>query len=172
MTFQLIETKTLTTSQTGIDFTSIPQDATDLFILTSVRCDQTNPTIRMSFNSVGTGQSFRRIRGTGSTVESGNGGELYPVYANPSGSTSNTFSNDSIYIPNYTNAFQKATSSESVYENNATASDQYIVAGLWTGTAAITSIQFSVAVGGNFLSGSTISLYKITKGTDGIVVVS
>jgi hypothetical protein len=172
MTMTLIETKTLGASAAGIEFTSIPQDGTDLVLLTSLRCDQANPTIRMSFNSTGSGQSIRRLRGSGSAAEVGTSSELYPVYANPSGSTSNTFSNDSIYIPNYTGSTQKSTSSESVYENNATAADQYIVAGLWTGTDAITSIQFAVAVGGNFLAGSTISLYKITKGSDGIVTTS
>jgi hypothetical protein len=43
---------------------------------------------------------------------------------------------------------------------------------LWSSTAAITSLAFSDISAANYLAGSTISLYKITKGTDGIVTTS
>jgi hypothetical protein len=60
---------------------------------------------------------------------------------------------------------------DTVSENNATAAFQRIIAGLNNSTAAITSINFFPS-SGNFVAGSTISLYGITKGSDGIVTTS
>ena len=77
-----------------------------------------------------------------------------------------------MYIPNYTGSTNKSISVDSVTENNATNNLMNIQAGLWSNTAAITSILFTSDTAGGFLAGSTISLYKITKGSDGIVTTS
>jgi hypothetical protein len=47
-----------------------------------------------------------------------------------------------------------------------------ISAGLWSNTAAITSLTFLPESGTQFEIGTTISLYKITSGSDGIVTVA
>ena len=52
------------------------------------------------------------------------------------------------------------SSSDSVYENNATASRVHFMAGLWNDTAAITSITFTTA-GGSFSQYTTATLYGI-----------
>jgi hypothetical protein len=90
---------------------------------------------------------------------------------NGADSTSNTFASSSLYIPNYAGSNQKSSSLDDVAENNATASIQEIVAQLWADTAAITSITLT-ANSGNFVVGSTVSLYGILKGSDGIVTTS
>ena len=62
---------------------------------------------------------------------------------------------------------------DAVGENNATQAFQIISAGLWANTAAITSIQLiPQSGGGTFVADSTVSLYGITKGSDGIVTTS
>jgi hypothetical protein len=166
---KLIESKTLGTAQSTIVFTSIPQDGTDLVALLSLRNSEGTNTATIAFNTGGT-YSNRWLNGTGSSVNSGDAQIDY--VANSGLFTASTFGNSSIYIPNYTGSTAKSFSSDGVSENNATAANQLIIAGLWSGTDAITSITFTSGGGGNFAIGSTISLYKITKGSDGIVTTS
>jgi hypothetical protein len=95
-----------------------------------------------------------------------------PPIGNGSGSTSNTFSNLSVYIPNYTGSTAKGVSIDSVTENNGTNAFQVIAAHLTNSTSAVTSIGFFSTTSSSFLTGTTISLYGITKGSDGIVTTS
>jgi hypothetical protein len=86
--------------------------------------------------------------------------------------TANSFGNGEIYIPNYTSSVAKSVSLNGSTEQNNTTSYNSVVAGLWNNTAAITSITFATQTAGNFVIGSMFSLYKITKGSDGIVTTS
>jgi hypothetical protein len=175
---KLIESKTLGTAQASIEFTSIPQDATDLVALVSTRGSRTGANIdaiQVRFNGTTSGYSERMLYGDGSTAASLSGSGtsfLYSVYSTSNSITSNTFSSGQMYIPNYTGSTNKSISVDSVTENNATNNLMNIQAGLWSNTAAITSILFTSDTAGGFLAGSTISLYKITKGSDGIVTTS
>ena len=91
-------------------------------------------------------------------------------FLNKSTYTANTFGNSVIYIANYAGSTYKSFSKDSITENNATAADQGVGAGLWSNTAAITSLSLTVT--SNMVAGSTFSLYGITKGSDGIVTTS
>ena len=174
MTMQLIETKTLGTAAASIEFTSIPQDGTDLLLFASLRATADGVVGGVRFNG-DTGSNFtvRRLEGNGSSVSTGstNSTSFQTRLAAASSYTANTFSNHALYIPNYTGSTQKAVSIDVSIENSTTAGPNLIEAGLWTGTAAITTILYF----GNafdFTAGSTISLYKITKGSDGIVTTT
>ena len=170
MTMQLIETKTLGTAAASIEFTSIPQDGTDLLILTSVRDNGgVGQATNISFNGSTSNFSSRYLYGSGSSASSGTLARY--VGSTRSDNTVNTFNNTSIYIPNYSGATQKSYSVDNVTENNAAASDQNIIAGLWADTAAITSLTISPNAN-SWVADSTISLYKITKGSSGGVTVS
>jgi hypothetical protein len=74
--------------------------------------------------------------------------------------TANTFASVQVTIPNYTSSSAKSTSSENVSENNGTLAYQNVVAGSWTGTAAIASLQ--ILGSSSFVQHSTASLYKVT----------
>jgi hypothetical protein len=128
--------------------------------------------VSLAFNSSTANFSQRYLQGFGTGVTSATQTNLLVIATSPSTTTSNTFSNNSLYIPNYAGSTNKSFSVDSVFENNATTARQQITAGLWSNTAAITTIGFTVGGGTTFVSGSTISLYKITKGSDGIVTVS
>lgn len=163
----LVQTVTVGASgQSSIEFANVPQDATDLLILFSIR-DQSTSTTALPLGLVFNGaydanHFFTYVRGDGSTVFSNkNNGESDYARVNGSGTTSNTFGNASLYISNYAVSANKSFSVDSVVENNATASWQQITAGLWTNTAAITSIRLDAWQ--LFLQDSTASLYKITK---------
>jgi len=172
MTMQLIETKTLGATAASIQFTSIPQDGTDLILKASVKtnsADEGNEAINIAFNGSTSSFSQTNLHGTGSGVASFQAGTSSVRIV--SGGKSQ-FTNAEVYIPNYTSATNKSLSSDGVSENNATLAFQLISAGLWSDTAAITSIEITKLDGTNFLAESSISLYKITKGSDGIVTTS
>jgi hypothetical protein len=169
---KLIESKTLGTAQASIEFTSVPQTFTDLLALISTRNSNGGATA-IRFNSNSSGYSERLLYGNGSSAASANrsGSETVWLLSALNSSTANTFSNGQVYIPNYTGSTNKSFSMDSVNETNATGADQYLDAALWSNTAAITNIQF-FNPDGNFAIGTTISLYGVLKGSDGIVTTS
>lgn len=186
---KLIESKTLGTAAASIEFTSIPQDGTDLLFLLSVRSSDTSITagggydpFLFRFNNSDTGYSGKQLGGGGasaySSSEATRAASVGGTWARPTGNginngnnTASTFSNLAFYVPNYTAAINKSVSLQLVTENSSTNAFIEITGHLWSNTAAITSVGFALGLG-NYVAGSTISLYKITKGTDGIVTTS
>jgi hypothetical protein len=175
MTMTLIETKTLVSDASLIEFIYIPQDGTDLLFTISARSTTTGTNVEpclVTFNSNTSSYTARTLNGAGSgTPTSASPTSRLAFNAPRAGTASNTFNNVSFYIPNYTANVNKSYSTDSVTENSATETHQTIIAGLWSNTSAITSVLFGPTAN-NFASGSTISLYKITKGSDGIVTTS
>jgi hypothetical protein len=172
---KLIESKTLATSAASIEFTSIPQTFTDLVLLISARSADASVflSLELVINGLSTNQSLRFLLGDGSSASSGTFGNVLIGLSTGANATANTFANTSVYIPNYTSGVGKSISAEGVSENNATSSGQILNAGLSTATAAITSLGIKIVGGAaNLVVGSTISLYGILKGSDGIVTTS
>jgi hypothetical protein len=127
--------------------------------------------VTISFNGSTASITSRYLQGTGSAVGNFTSPANFMGEIAGGSSTSNTFGNLQLYIPNYAGATNKSYSVDSVSENNATAANQTITAGLWSNTAAITSVGI-VNTAANLVAGTTASLYKITKGSDGIVTTS
>lgn len=147
----------------SIEFTNIPQTGKDLLILTSLRATTgsvvTGDYLRFN-NDSGSNYTAIRLRGTGSSVDSSTTtGTEFTQIVNGNTSTSSTFSNNSIYISNYTSSSAKSVSADYVVENNATDSRQQLHAFRWSGTAAITSILMT---GLTYPQHSTASLYIIS----------
>lgn len=174
MTMTLVSTITspLTSS---VSFTNIPQTGTDLYGLFSVRGSQAfdfdNLQVRFNGDSAGNYLTIS-LRGNGSTVTSvySQPGftDTRSIASVPGGNfTANTFSNISMYLPNYALTGAKSVSFEGTTENAAQTSGMSINAGGYLGTSPITSITFSHA---NFVAGCTFSLYSITKGSGGATV--
>jgi hypothetical protein len=175
---ELIESKTATSSQASIEFVSIPQSFTDLVILISgrsTRAGEVRDEFQIRFNSNTANYSGRFLQGGGSgtpVTGTGNGTAAFTrVEATAAGATSNTFSNATVYIANYTGSTFKSITADMVTENNATEAYQKLVVGLWSDTSAITSILVFPEVG-QIAAGTIISLYGILKGSDGIVTTS
>jgi len=164
-TFELISSASGTGSSGVITFSSIPSTFTDLVVYISARAStdtQSAPTL-MSINGNSSNLSFKRILGTGGSVisQSGTGtGGVGGVLTNGSDFTSNTFGSGQVYIPNYAGSSYKSYSMESTNENNASGSYMSMVAGLWSSTAAITSLTFTQEVG-NTANYSTFYLYGV-----------
>jgi hypothetical protein len=149
-----------------ISFTNIPQTYTDLLIKFSGRT--TSASIYgigyIRPNSSTTGFSDKALEGTGSSVgsysEADSGLRFEP---NGNGATANTFGNAEILIPNYTSSNYKSISVDSVTENNATAAEAFLKAGLWSNTSAITSIDIVAYSGTSFQQYTTATLYGVFK---------
>jgi hypothetical protein len=146
----------------SISFTSIPSTYTDLIIQMSARVSSgSDGTLYFDFNSSTANFSWRRLLGDGTSATSNSGSSNAVGVINRADWTASTFSNNSIYIPNYAGSTNKSFSVDAVLENNATATVQGFWAGLWSNTAAITSITFTNAA--NFAEYSTAVLYGISK---------
>jgi hypothetical protein len=147
----------------SVTFANIPQTGyTDLKIVISTRGTSSDTPVAVQFNSVTTGYSWRRIYGSGSAASSQSGTDNYFMYHETSSQTASTFGSGELYIPNYTGSQAKSCSADSLNENNATAADMFMLAGLNTMTAAITSITFT-PYSGNFAANSTFYLYGVAK---------
>jgi hypothetical protein len=175
---ELIETKTLGTAAASIEFTSIPQDFTDLVLKVSVRTTRdgtdVDDELRLEFNgSGGTAYSVRMLEGSGSSTRSAadsSQARLGRGVAPTDNATASTFSNCEYYIPNYTLSNNKSVSFDSTMETNQTYSIMTLSAGLWANSAAITSMKLTAV--GTFDQNSTVSLYGILKGSSGGVTTS
>jgi hypothetical protein len=165
-TYQLISSNVLGSSAKSVTFSAIPGTFTDLVIRLSLRAANASvsPTVYYLFNSDAlgaSGYSWTRLTGNGSsggTSQSTNFG-AGAFFANGDSSTSNTFSSNEIYIPNYLASSNKPVSVFSATETNATAVTIATHAELYSVTTAISSIKLEADV--NFLTGSSFYLYGI-----------
>jgi hypothetical protein len=154
-TYTLIQAQTLASSAASVTFSSIPATYTDLVLRVSARNTTSSEIFDFGFNGVTTNQSSTYLNGSGSAATSAQ----YTLYnrSNPSTSTASTFSNSEIYIPNYAGNTNKPVSMVGANENNGTTIYMNTVAGLWSSTAAITSITCTAP----FATGSSFYLYGI-----------
>jgi hypothetical protein len=145
----------------SIDFTSIPSTYTDLCVVHSLRSDNSEDYYGLQFNSSSSSFSSRSLQGNGSAASSATRSDnLFVGTVAQSTLTASTFSNGQIYIPNYAGSAYKSFSYDAVQENNATSALSELFAGLWSNTAAITSVKL-VKNSGNFVQYSTATLYGI-----------
>ena len=168
-TFTLIASSTVGAGgAANFDFTSIPSTYTDLVVKLSGRTTGSlsrSESIYLQFNGVTTSSySYRFLQGSGSAASSGNASTtfIYIGEQNQSPSTASTFGNVDIYIPNYAGSTNKSLSVDNVQEDNQTQAYATLVAGLWSNTAAITSIKLYPTVS-TFAQHSTAYLYGIVK---------
>lgn len=158
----------LTASASTITFSNIPSGYTDLKVVISSRAtgSRGEDAMLIRFNSDSTTGNYliKWLRGNGSAVTTGNGVGFAGGYIgefNGGTSTTNTFTSQEVYIPNYTNGNQKSFSVDITQEANQTLAYAHILAGLWSGTAAITTITFVDHNSNNFAIDSTATLYGI-----------
>ena len=159
--YVLLERTELNASATSVTFANIPQTGyTDLKIVVSGRTSGTDSPVKIEFNGVTTGYSWRRIYGNGSSASSLSGTDAYSLHVDTSSMTANTFSNSEIYIPNYRSSNQKSFSVDTALETNGTAGELFMLACLSTTTAAITSITLT-HLNTTLVANSTFSLYGV-----------
>jgi hypothetical protein len=165
-TYEAIATVTVGSGgAANIEFTSIPGTYTDLVLKWSGRAAASSSNtpvdnMRVTFNSSSSsGYAGKLLYAIPNSVFSVNS-DYGTHYVNGGGSTASTFSNNEMYIPNYTSSNNKSYCADMVSETNATAGFLGLLAQTSSITAAITTIKFEV-VGYNFAQHSTATLYGI-----------
>jgi hypothetical protein len=168
-TYTLIKGETLASSAASYTFTAIPSTFTDLVLRVSVRstlgAGETvtyNLVVNGDEGAVNTYYSRTVLTGNGSAASSTQSSNAAPWIFNQgttaNAATSNTFSNNEYYIPNYAVTANKVLSGFEASENNATTTYLNARAGLYRDTTAITSLAFK---GTTFATGSSFYLYGI-----------
>ena len=170
--YNLISTVTVGSGGAAtISFSSIPATYTDLKVVASLRAtgSRGEDAVLIRFNSDSTAANYtaRTIRGNGSATSSeyltsGFAG-MYIGEFNGGTSTANSFTSTEIYVPNYTSGNQKSISTDIAQEANQTLAYVHLIAGLWNGTAAVTTITFTDHNANNFAEYSSASLYGISN---------
>jgi len=150
-----------------IDFTSIPSTYTDLCIKLSARSNggNTHDYIYISFNGGAYEAEHRRIQGPGnSTPTTGVEAGGYSGIICGVNSTSNTFSNNEIYITNYANTSRnKSFQINGTMETNAAVSYMHLISMLWRNTAAINRVTIKPDSSNSFVQYTTAYLYGISN---------
>ena len=167
-TYTLISSNVLSSSAASVTFSAIPATYTDLVLRVSARSTRsaTFDFFEVRFNADSAANyGSTEMYGDGSTASSvrqSSQNFAYPEFMNGNTSTSDTFASTELYIPNYLVSANKPFSSLSVSETNS-ATGAYVdaYAGLWTNTAAITSISLKPGSTRSFVSGSSFYLYGI-----------
>lgn len=170
-TYTLIASNTLSSSAASVTFSSIPATYTDLVLRVSARTDGStiwSGDLELELNSsnnsstlfsntelTGSGASATSARNSSSPRWYGDGGRI-----DTAGNTSNTFSSDEWYIPNYAGNLNKVGGRFNVLEQNGTTAYINVSASLWRSTNSITSI-FLASYAGNYVAGSSFFLYGI-----------
>ena len=164
-TYTLIASSTVGAGgASSIDFTSIPSTYTDLCLKVSSRDTYSAAflDVFLQFSGITTSvYTYRRLTGDGSSAASSFGTDVkLPVAIhNGATSTSNTFTNWEIYIPNYTSSNNKTVSVDMTAEQNATLSYTGLYAGIMANTSTVTSIKLLCQTA--FAQYSTAYLYGI-----------
>lgn len=170
-TFELIASSTVGAGgAASIDFTSIPSTFTDICVYVSGRSTAsfTRRVLRLRINNSSTGSDYadRYLLGNGASASSGSnpaGSSSYiQIWDLPAATgTANTFSNISIYIPNYAStSTYKSVSVDGVEEENGTTAIMGLVAGIYNSNTAITQVNL-IPDSGNFAEFSTAYLYGV-----------
>jgi hypothetical protein len=175
MAYTLISTQTVGAGgTTSIDFNSIPQTYTDLYLVLSITAPGIN-SVLLKINGTTTNFTSRGVEGNGSAASSWVRANDIGGYNN---TTANSFSSIAIYFSNYNSTTKnKAYSIETVAPANATLEYDDIIAGLWSSTAAITSLSIYNSGAQLWSQYSSASLYGVTsdstygiKATGGTIV--
>lgn len=163
----LIQTITVgAAGATSLIFSNIKQESgSDLLLVLSLRGSFGAPNYngQINFNNDTAGNySSRFLSGDGSNISTltvvGNASALRPFIVG-STATANTFSNSSVFIPNYSSTVAKSISIDNTTENGLAAGNESIFAGTYSGTAGIATL--TVSNGFTLVQYSTASLYKI-----------
>jgi hypothetical protein len=163
---QLVQTITLTSIATNMQFTSIPQTGKHLYLVVSARSTTaaTNVNLSLYVNDIATFSYYqRRLRGDGSSVSSSEdaGSRPWTHPQMPAASAfSSTFGLTDFMMPNYTGSGNRPMSSDSVSSNNVTACQLLLVAG-YINSGPITKLEIADTSGGSLAVDSTASLYII-----------
>ena len=166
-TYVAIATVTVGSGGGSITFSNIPQTYTDLALFISGRTGwttDTNDQIRIYLNGNTSNYSHKLLLGTGSALDGDGTQNTAPginAQTETGAMTADMFSNDFIYIPNYTSSNNKLVCHDHTTENNATLGYTTLGATVWANTSAVTSITIGTFRNSDWVQHSSATLYGI-----------
>ena len=168
-TYEPIATTTLGSAAPNITFSSIPATYTDLRLVLVARSDRAINSIDSVYFQVNsdtaTNYSNTLLYGDGGSAQAyreSSQSQILAASIPASGATSGIFGFLIIDIFSYAGSTNKTFLCNSSGDSNGSGRTQRAVA-LWRNTAAITSTKVYPAVGTNFITGTTATLYGILK---------
>lgn len=163
-TFVKIQTVTVGTAVATIDFTSIPQTYTDLAVQFSSRTSRSDAqaNVGIRFNSSLLNLNSRILRGLNTAPDSYTSATEIEFSSTGNTATASVFGSAFIYITNYTSSNNKSVSLESAGETNSANAFISITAGLWSNSAAMTTVTlYTRDAATTFNQYTTATLYGI-----------
>lgn len=163
MAYELIETVELASSASAIEFASIPQDATDLYLVLSARSSSGSISdVRINFNDdTSSNYSYTYVRAYNESPSSQNssGQTTFTIgYAAGPNNGADTFGWIDLYISNYADGSPTSMSNNSGVIGSNDRLTQFQSA-RWNVSSGITKITLSCS---DFVQYTSASLYKIT----------
>jgi hypothetical protein len=166
-TYTPIASQTLTGTASSVTFSNIPQNFTDLVLVTNADVTSAGASINIRFNlDSGSNYSYTTMYGNGSTVASTRGSNRTSSYIAGFVAPNTALEHTTItHIQNYSNTTTNKTFLSR--SNRASASNSpgaEALVGLWRNTSAISTIVVAPD-SGSFDTGSTFNLYGIVSGS-------
>lgn len=169
ITYEPISTTTLGSAQTSVTFSSISGTYTDLVLVCFAQSTSTSPTdtrYRLRFNSdTGTNYSTTYLYGNGSGAGSARDTTRAQIDNATQLSYASEFTPILFNIMNYANTTTyKTVLQRAGQQNNVSGYSGALVGtavSLWRSTSAITSVEISAFVNGQFNTNSTFTLFGI-----------
>lgn len=163
-TYTPIATTTLGSAQASVSFSSISSSYTDLVLVCNFGADSASRLAYVRFNNdSGANYSNTYVTGNGSSATSARNGNTNQLYLDGASYLSTSLTGNAIcQIQNYANT---TTYKTMLTRYNDAGGESLASAGLWRGstgsaTQAINRVDVLISAG-NFLSGSTFTLYGI-----------
>jgi hypothetical protein len=159
-TYEKIATTTLGSATATVTFSSISGAYTDLVLVVNYGGSVSDTAAFMQFNGdTGSNYSNTKVLGNGSvSVSQRNSNLTYAIISDNITSTTLTM-NCIVSIQNYSNT---TTYKTSLGRYNLASGVTEAIVNLWRNTSAITQIVLDINAG-NFITGSTFTLYGILK---------
>ncbi len=163
-TYSPIASVTLSSAQSSVTFSGIPQTYTDLVLVANVKQVASNNGLRFRFNSdSGSNYSSTYLYGNGTSAISGRESSITSGYAVYTSSSTTLEMMAQFHILNYTNS----TTYKTTLGRGARASEMAdATVSLWRSTSAITSITLAAGATfptNNFDTGTTFNLYGVAN---------
>lgn len=168
MSMTLISTINLTGGEASVGWFNIPQDGTDLLVTISGRSQvsQTSPSLLSVFLNV----SFTSmaLRAANTTVAASTTLTQRAMAIPAANDTANNFGNAFFYLSDYASSDPKNFYSDSTAISTNTSNLRIGIDSMTTASNPINELLVGVQ-SGTWAANSTLSLYKITKGSGGAI---
>lgn len=160
-TYTPIASVTLSSAQSSVTFSGIPQTYTDLVLVAAVTgvSVATDPWIRIN-SDTGTNYSWTWLAGNGSTTYSDRGTNNSKLYYSAISTIQNNVQLIQFNFMNYSNT---TTYKTVLWRESDAGTETGATVGLWRSTSAINTLEISLDASRTYSAGTTFNLYGVAN---------